>query len=198
VKHRIASLVLARLAIALVTAIIVSFAVFFATAMLPGDTATILLGQAATPEAVEGLREAMHLDDPAIFRFLRWLVGVVHGDLGVSYANNMPVAKLIAGRLVNTLKLAGLTAVRALDGDLQPVAVGRRRQGVAARGLVAVLRGQAYVDVLAGQVAGPLVDLEHQCARARRLGPPLEEHGGPPGAPRPQSPWYRCSRHGSP
>ena len=91
-KHRIVSLVLARLAIALVTAIIVSFAVFFATAMLPGDTATILLGQAATPEAVEGLRKAMHLDDPAIFRFLRWLAGVVHGDLGVSYANNMPVA----------------------------------------------------------------------------------------------------------
>ncbi|WP_315720854.1 MULTISPECIES: ABC transporter permease [unclassified Bradyrhizobium] len=109
-KHRIASLVLARLAIALVTAIIVSFAVFFATAMLPGDTATILLGQAATPEAVEGLRKAMHLDDPAIFRFLRWLVGVLHGDLGTSYANNMPVAKLIGGRLVNTLKLAGLTA----------------------------------------------------------------------------------------
>ncbi|MGJ4929205.1 ABC transporter permease [Bradyrhizobium sp. HKCCYLS2038] len=110
-KHRIASLILSRLAIALVTAIIVSFAVFFATAMLPGDTATILLGQAATPEAVEGLRKAMHLDDPAIFRFLRWLAGVVHGDLGVSYANNMPVAKLIGGRLVNTLKLAGLTAI---------------------------------------------------------------------------------------
>jgi len=110
VKRRIASLVLARLAIALVTAIIVSFVVFFATAMLPGDTATILLGQAATPEAVEGLRKAMHLDDPAIFRFLRWLAGVLHGDLGVSYANNLPVSQLIGGRLVNTLKLAGLTA----------------------------------------------------------------------------------------
>jgi len=110
VKRRIASLVLARLAIALVTAIIVSFVVFFATAMLPGDTATILLGQAATPEAVEGLRKAMHLNDPAIFRFLRWLAGVLHGDLGVSYANNLPVSQLIGGRLVNTLKLAGLTA----------------------------------------------------------------------------------------
>ncbi|MGC2774467.1 MAG: ABC transporter permease, partial [Bradyrhizobium sp.] len=109
-KHRIASLVLSRLLIALVTALIVSFVVFFATAMLPGDTATILLGQAATPEAVEGLRKAMHLDDPAIFRFLRWILGVLHGDLGVSYANNMPVAHLIGGRLVNSLKLAGLTA----------------------------------------------------------------------------------------
>ena len=59
--------------IAVITLLIVSFAVFFATSMLPGDTATILLGQAATPEAVAGLRKAMHLDDPAILRFLHWL-----------------------------------------------------------------------------------------------------------------------------
>jgi peptide/nickel transport system permease protein len=111
VRKRVSSLVLGRLLIALITSIIVSFAVFFATALLPGDTASILLGQAATPEAVEGLRQAMHLNDPAIFRFLRWIVGLLHGDFGTSYANNMPVAQLIGGRLVNTLKLAGLTAL---------------------------------------------------------------------------------------
>ena len=110
-RKRIASLVFGRLIIALITAVIVSFVVFFATALLPGDTASILLGQAATPEAVEGLREAMHLNDPAIFRFLRWILGLLQGDLGTSYANNMPVAQLIGGRLVNTLKLAGLTAI---------------------------------------------------------------------------------------
>ena len=53
----------------------------------------------------------MHLNDPAILRFLRWLAGLLHGDLGTSYANNMPVAELIGGRLVNTLKLAAVTAV---------------------------------------------------------------------------------------
>lgn len=108
---RLSSLMLKRLVIALVTLAIVSFAVFFATAMLPGDTATILLGQAATPEAVAGLRTAMHLDEPAIVRFARWLGGLFEGDLGVSYANNMPVATLISGRLINTLKLAGLTSL---------------------------------------------------------------------------------------
>ena len=106
---RVPSLVLGRLLIALVTLLIVSFAVFFATALLPGDTATILLGQAATPEAVAGLRKAMHLDEPALFRFLSWMVGLFRGELGVSYANNMPIAKLIGGRFVNTMKLAGLT-----------------------------------------------------------------------------------------
>jgi peptide/nickel transport system permease protein len=56
VRTQIPSLVMSRLLIAAITLVIVSFAVFFATALLPGDTATILLGQSATPEAIEGLR----------------------------------------------------------------------------------------------------------------------------------------------
>jgi peptide/nickel transport system permease protein len=87
VNNHVLSLVLSRLLIALITLVIVSFAVFFATTLLPGDTATILLGQAATPEAVEGLRKAMHLNDPAIFRFLRWIVGLLQGDLGTSWSS---------------------------------------------------------------------------------------------------------------
>ncbi|WP_237152195.1 ABC transporter permease [Oryzibacter oryziterrae] len=113
-NKRILSLAANRLAIALITLVIVSFAVFFATTLLPGDTATILLGQSATPEAVAGLRTAMHLDDPAILRFLHWLMGLAQGDLGTSYANNMPVAALIGGRFVNTLKLAAITAAIAV------------------------------------------------------------------------------------
>lgn len=110
-KSRVPSLILGRLLIALVTLTIVSFAVFFATTMLPGDTAMILLGQSATPEAVAGLRAAMHLDDPALLRFLYWIAGLFQGDLGTSYANQMPVTTLIADRLANTLKLAGLTTL---------------------------------------------------------------------------------------
>ena len=104
-------LVAQRVAIALITLIIVSFAVFFATELLPGDVAEILLGQAATPEAVAGLREAMGLNEPAILRFLRWLAGLTHGDLGTSYVNKMEIADLIGGRLVNSLKLAGITTL---------------------------------------------------------------------------------------
>ncbi len=107
-------LVAQRLGIALVTLVIVSFAVFFATALLPGDVAEILLGQAATPEAVAGLREAMGLNEPAINRFLGWLVGLASGDLGTSYVNDMPVTQLIGGRLVNSLKLAGVTTLFAV------------------------------------------------------------------------------------
>ncbi|MGG6895030.1 MULTISPECIES: ABC transporter permease [Rhizobium] len=110
-RSEVSILVLNRLFIAIITLLIVSFAVFFATSMLPGDTASILLGQAATPEAVAGLRKAMHLDEPAILRFMAWLLGLVKGDLGTSYANNMPVAQLIGGRLVATLELAAITTL---------------------------------------------------------------------------------------
>ena len=107
----IARLVLKRLGIMLISLIIVAFAVFFATELLPGDVAQILLGQSATPEAVAGLRTAMHLDEPAIVRFFHWLVGLATGDLGRSYANNREVADLVSGRLANSLELAGVTTL---------------------------------------------------------------------------------------
>jgi peptide/nickel transport system permease protein len=103
-------MVAGRVAVAVVTLLIVAIVIFFATALLPGDVVQILLGQAATPEAVAGLRTAMHLDQPAALRFLLWLKTLATGDLGVSYVNNIPVAELIGGRLSNSLKLAGVTA----------------------------------------------------------------------------------------
>ncbi len=113
-NSRIVSLIARRLVVMLTTLLIVSFIVFSATSLLPGDTATILLGQAATPEAVAGLRTAMHLDDPAILRFIRWLVGLFQGELGTSYANNMAIADLIWPRFINSMKLAGITTVIAV------------------------------------------------------------------------------------
>lgn len=113
-NRQILRLVSWRLASAVVTLLIVSFTIFLATTLLPGDVAQILLGQAATPEAVAGLRKAMHLDDPAIFQFLKWLGGLASGDLGRSYANNMSVAALIGDRLANTLKLAAATTAVAV------------------------------------------------------------------------------------
>jgi len=131
-KNPVLSLIASRLFISAVTLLIVSFAVFFATTMLPGDTASILLGQAATPEAVEGLRKAMHLDEPAFLRFVYWMTGLLSGDLGTSYANDMPIADLIGGRFVNSMKLAGVTALFAV-----PIAL---TLGITA----AMMRGSLY------------------------------------------------------
>jgi peptide/nickel transport system permease protein len=104
-------LVAQRLGIALITLVIVSFAVFFATELLPGDVAEILLGQAATPDAVAGLREAMGLNEPALSRFIGWGAGLLTGDLGTSYVNNVAIADMIAGRLANSMQLAAVTTV---------------------------------------------------------------------------------------
>ena len=103
-------LVCARLGIALLTLLIVAVAVFFAVELLPGDIAEVLLGQAATPEAVAGLREAMGLDRPAFLRFLDWLGGLAVGDMGMSYAAERPIAEMVGGRLANTLRLAAVVA----------------------------------------------------------------------------------------
>jgi len=126
------SLAAKRIVIAIGTLLFVAFTIFFATEMLPGDVAEILLGQAATPEAVAGLRAAMHLDQPAFLRFIYWLGHLFTGDLGVSYVNKMPISELIGGRLVNSLKLAGLTAAISV-----PVAL---TLGVTA----AIMRGTFY------------------------------------------------------
>lgn len=111
-------LIFQRIGIALITLVIVSFCVFFATELLPGDVAQILLGQSATPEAVAGLRAAMGLDQPAILRFFHWWIGLLHGQLGTSYANHMPVSELMGGRLVNSLKLAAVGTCVAVPVSL--------------------------------------------------------------------------------
>jgi len=100
-----------RLLVTLLTMLIVSFIVFFATTMLPGDVAQAMLGQSATPEAVAGLRHAMGLDVPAYSRFLSWLWGLLHGDLGRSYVTRLPISEMIGDRLNNSLKLALLVTL---------------------------------------------------------------------------------------
>jgi peptide/nickel transport system permease protein len=104
-----ARLIGSRLATSLLTLLIVSLAIFAITELLPGDVAEVVLGQSATPEAVAGLRAALHLDQPAYWRYLQWLSGLVTGDPGRSLVNSDSVAALIGGRLPNSLLLAAVT-----------------------------------------------------------------------------------------
>lgn len=108
------AMVLKRLGAALVTLVLVSAVVFTVSSLLPGDAAQEMLGQSATPEAVAALRQQYGLDRPAPERYVRWLGGLVTGDPGRSLVANMPVADVIAGRLPNSLLLAGLTALVAV------------------------------------------------------------------------------------
>jgi peptide/nickel transport system permease protein len=125
-------LILSRLALGALSLLLVSAAVFAITALLPGDTAEELLGQAATPEAVAGLRTALGLDEPAPLRYLHWLGGLLTGDPGRSLVNGVPVAQLIGSRLPNSLMLAAATAAISV-----PIAL---TVGITA----AMWRGSAY------------------------------------------------------
>jgi peptide/nickel transport system permease protein len=104
-------LILGRIASSLLTLALVSLVIFVISDLLPGDAAQEMLGQSATPEQVAALRHEMGLDRPAATRFADWVGGIASGDPGTSMVANMPVAEVIADRLPNTLKLAGLTAL---------------------------------------------------------------------------------------
>ncbi|WP_137180854.1 ABC transporter permease [Roseomonas sp. AR75] len=103
-------LVAARIALGLVSLLLVSLAIFAITSLLPGDAAQEQLGQAATRETVEALRRNLGLDQPGHVRYLRWIGGLLQGDFGRSLVNDMPVAQLIGSRLPNSLMLAAATA----------------------------------------------------------------------------------------
>jgi peptide/nickel transport system permease protein len=103
-------LIAKRLASAALTLLCISLLVFVGTNLLPGDVADALLGQAATPEAAAALRASLHLTDPPWIAYLRWLAGLLHGDLGLSPVAQLPVAAMIGSRLPNSLLLATLTA----------------------------------------------------------------------------------------
>jgi peptide/nickel transport system permease protein len=100
-----------RLALGLLTLFFVSLIIFLSVEMLPGDLAQELLGQSATPETVAAFRKQLGLDLPAHIRYLEWLGGMLQGDFGRSLANSREISGLIAGRLGNTLFLAGMAAV---------------------------------------------------------------------------------------
>ena len=107
-------LIARRLALGVLTVWAASVVIFVATEILPGDVATAILGQSATPEAVANIREQLNLDRPAHVRYLEWLGGAVRGDFGISLANRRPIATTIGPRLENTLFLAGVAAVVAV------------------------------------------------------------------------------------
>jgi len=73
--------------------------------LLPGDPATAILGQHATPARVAAMREYMGLDDPMWQQYLRYLNNLLHGDLGYSVINNQPVLRELAFRFPATIEL---------------------------------------------------------------------------------------------
>lgn len=112
-------LIINRLLLGVLTLLAVSILIFLCTQILPGDVASAVLGQGATPEALKVFRKELGLDLPAYLRYFNWLSAALHGDLGVALTNKRVILDEVAPRLTNTLFLAGYAAVIAI-----PLAVG--------------------------------------------------------------------------
>ncbi len=108
---KILTMVAQRLALGVLTLIVVSLIIFLGIELLPGDLAEAILGQSALPETVAAFRRELKLDLPMHERYFEWLIGILQGDLGKSLASQREISELIGGRLLNTLFLAGMAAI---------------------------------------------------------------------------------------
>src|SRR5512144_2240641 len=103
-----------RVAIIVPTLAFVTVLIFGLQQLLPGDPAVVLAGEERDPNVVAYLRQKLHLDEPLPMRYLYWLNGVVHGDLGESLRIQKSVLSLIAEKLPVTAQLALMAMVIAL------------------------------------------------------------------------------------
>ncbi len=107
-------IIIRRLAIGVLTVLVVSLLVFAGTELLPGDVAQAILGPGATPEAIANIRIRLGLDQAAYIRYIHWFGNLLHGDMGTSLVSGREVSALIAERSGSTFLLASVTALVAV------------------------------------------------------------------------------------
>ncbi|CAN5565482.1 hypothetical protein BH23CHL2_BH23CHL2_26710 [soil metagenome] len=94
-----------RLILLLPVLLIVGFIVFVLVHLTPGDPAVVILGQDATEEQIERLRDQLGLNDPLYIQFVKWFGGVLRLDFGDSIFLNRPVTQALTDRAQPTLLL---------------------------------------------------------------------------------------------
>ncbi len=132
--------ILTRVALGLLSLVAVSALIFAATEILPGDVASAVLGQGATPETLAAFRHELGLDRSAYVRYFEWFNGALHGDLGHALTNKREILPDLMKKFKNTLFLAGTAALVAV-----PLAVGL--------GIIAAINEGKWQDRLANIVS---------------------------------------------
>jgi len=95
-----------RIGSAICVVILVSLLSFFLIKLIPGDPAAVIAGPGASLQDVQRIRQVLGTDQPLWVQFLSWDRGLLHGNLGTSFALSKPVTSAIAERLPVTLALA--------------------------------------------------------------------------------------------
>ncbi|MFI1328768.1 ABC transporter permease [Streptomyces sp. NPDC020845] len=120
---------LRRVGESLITLFLVSIVVFAGVRALPGDTATALAGEEATPEAIAEIRRAYGLDDNIVVQYLRYVRHALTGDLGTSSRTGLPVLDSVLDALPVTLELSALALLLAVLVGVSAGVVAAVRRG---------------------------------------------------------------------
>ncbi len=103
-----------RIALGLLTLLLASALIFIGVEALPGDLASHLLANNATPENLAALRLELGLDRPLLVRYWEWLSHMLQGDFGSSLSNKRPIIGDLQPRALNTFFLAAYAAIIAV------------------------------------------------------------------------------------
>ena len=118
-----------RLIQSVIVMIVVAF-VSFSLFNFVGDPVHNMVGQEASTEKREEIREKLGLNDPIYTQFLRFLGNAAKGEFGISYQLRRPVSELISERLPATLELVFISALIAIiSGVVLGVYTGINREG---------------------------------------------------------------------
>ncbi|MCL6452777.1 MAG: ABC transporter permease [Alicyclobacillus sp.] len=129
-----------RLGGAIVVLIGISMVTFLITFAVPGDPARMIVGPHASMQVVEQVRHNLGLDKPLYIQYLNYMGRLLHGNLGYSYNDNLPVWTLIRQRMGNTAQLA-------FGGWIVELAIG------IPFGLISALRHQKLSDYVVSFLA---------------------------------------------
>lgn len=135
---------LKRCGLTVYTLLIVSLIVFAVTQVLPGDAATMMLGENATPAALAAVRVKLGLDQPIWLQYGHWLAHAVTGDFGASLRTSQPVGPVMVEALGRSLLLAVLAIGFMLTLAIPLGVVAAVRRGRAPDLMVSLL---SYVGV---------------------------------------------------
>ncbi len=108
------ALVVRRLLLMIPNILLLTFLLFAGVASLLGSPAGMMLGEEASPEAIQALNERFGFDRPVPEQYLDWIGKALGGDLGRSYTMNLPVGDAVWPRLPVTLELAGWSIALAM------------------------------------------------------------------------------------
>jgi peptide/nickel transport system permease protein len=116
-------------ATAIVTIFVASMIIYAGLSAAPGNPAVLLAGNRATPAMIASIQRRLGLDRPLPVRYVSWLWGVLHGNLGMSIQYRESVNSLIGPRIGNTLFLVCyamlIIVVAGICGGMLPALIRR-------------------------------------------------------------------------